>query len=153
MSYDQPFDLDGWNGYPAARARFDAMLERLAGNVIVLSGDSHAFWANQLQDLGGARRLAAEFGTSAISSGSDGDEAGGFQLGEVFMKQNREVVFCDQLAKGYIRLTLTHDAATAEMIAVEIDRKPYAARVLARWGLSPTPGPGVGEIRRLPAQA
>ena len=151
MSYDQPFDLDGWDGYPAARARFDAMLEKLAGNVIVVSGDSHAFWTNELRDAGGDKRLAAEFGTSAISSPSDGDDAAGFQLGEVFMKQNREVVFCDQLAKGYVRLTLTHETATAEMIAVEIDRKPYAAKVLARWGLSPSKGPGIGEIRRLPA--
>jgi alkaline phosphatase D len=153
MSYDQPYDLDGWDGYPAARARFDAMLEKLAGNVIVVSGDSHAFWTNQLQDAGGTKRLAVEFGTSAISSPSDGDDAGGFQLGDVFMKQNREVLFCDQLAKGYVRLTLTHEAATAEMIAVEIDRKPYASKVLARWGLSPTKGPGIAEIRRLPDQA
>jgi len=150
-SYDQPFDLDGWDGYPAARARFDAMLETLAGNVIVVSGDSHAFWTNQLLDAGGTQRLAAEFGTSAISSPSMGDEAGGFQLGEVFMRQNREVIFCDQLAKGYVRLQLTHAAAQADMIAVEIDRKPYAARVLARWELEPTAGPGIGEIRRLPA--
>ena len=152
MSYDQPFDLDGWDGYPAARRRFDALLETLSGNVIVVSGDSHAFWTNQLQDSGGTRRLAAEFGTSSVTSPSSAEEAG-FQLGDVFAKQNREVMFCDQLAKGYIRLTLTRQAAVAEMIAVEIDRKPYAAKILARWGLAPTPGPGIGEIHRLPAEA
>jgi len=152
LSFDQPYDLDGWDGYPAARARFDTMLERLAGNVIVVSGDSHAFWTNELRDAGGAKRLAVEFGTSSITSPTGGEEAG-FQLGEVFMKQNREVTFCDQLAKGYIRLELTHAAATAEMIAVQIDRKPYEAKVLARWRLTPTQGPGAGELARLPAPA
>jgi alkaline phosphatase D len=152
-SYDQPFDLDGWNGYPAARARFDAMLEKLSGNVVLVSGDSHAFWANQLQDAAGTRKLAVEFGTSAITSPSSGDEAGGFQLGDVFAKQNREVTFCDFLAKGYVRLELTHGAAIADMIAVEIDRKPYAAKLLARWRLEPTTGLGAGALSRLPAPA
>ena len=150
-SYDLPFDLDGWDGYPAARGRMDAIFRSSGGNTVVVSGDSHAFWVNQLHDASGAQRVAAEFGTSSVTSPSLGDEAGGFQLGEVFMKQNREVMFCDQLAKGYVRLTLTHDAAVAEMVAVEIDRKPYASKILARWALSPTRGPGIGEIRRLPA--
>jgi alkaline phosphatase D len=147
-SFDAPFDLDGWDGYPAARARFDAMLERLpAGNPIVVSGDSHAFWANQLQDIEGKRDLAVEFGTSAITSPSIG-EAVGFQLGQVFMRQDREVTFCDQLAKGYIRLELTHEAAVGRMIAVDILAKPYQAHDLATWTLAPTPGPGVGKLRR-----
>jgi alkaline phosphatase D len=153
-SYDQPFDLDGWDGYPAARARFDAMVAGLpGGNTIVVSGDSHAFWTNQLHDAAGAQRLALEFGTSAISSPSLGDGAGGFQLGEVFMRQNPEVTFCDQLAKGYVRLELTHQGAVADMVAVQIDRKPYASRILARWSLAPTPGPGVAEVQRLPSPA
>ncbi len=152
-SYDQPFDLDGWDGYPAARARFDAILENLPGNVVVVSGDSHAFWANALKDAGGTKRLAAEFGTSAISSPSTGDEFGGFQLGDIFMRQNPEILFCDHLAKGYVRLTLTHETAMTEMVGVEIDRKPYASRTVARWAVSPTPGPGIGEIRRLPVES
>ncbi len=149
-SYDQPFDLDGWDGYPAARTRFDTMVQGLGGgNVVVISGDSHAFWANRLQPQGGSAPLAVEFGTSAITSPSIADEAGGFQLGPVFTAQNREVAFCDQLAKGCLRLELTPNSATARMIAVEIDAKPYRAHELAAWRLAPTPGPGVGPLQRL----
>jgi alkaline phosphatase D len=149
MSYDQPFDLDGWDGYPAARARFDEILKSLGGgNTVVISGDSHAFWANQLFDQAGAVRVALELGTGPITSPSIG-EGLGFQLGDVFMAQNKEVVFCDQLRKGYIRLTLTPDAATGEMIAVPIDAKPYTSEVLATWKLRPTPGVGVGPIERV----
>ena len=119
------------------------------GNVIVVSGDSHAFWANRLQPQGGGAALAIEFGTSAITSPSIADEAGGFQLGPVFMAQNREVAFCDQLAKGYVRLELTAATVTARMIAVEIDRKPYQARELAAWRLDATAGPGVGPLKRI----
>ena len=149
-SYDQPFDLDGWDGYPAARARFDRLVQGLGGgNVILVSGDSHAFWANRLQPQAGGADLAVEFGTSAVTSPSIGDEAGGVQLGPVFMAQNREVAFCDQLAKGYVRLELTPTSAVARMIAVEIDVKPYRAHELAAWRLAPTPGAGVGPLQRL----
>jgi alkaline phosphatase D len=149
MSYDQPFDLDGWDGYPAARARFDEILKSLGGgNTVVVSGDSHAFWANQLFDKAGEVRVALELGTSSITSPSIGDGAG-FQLGAVFMAQNKEVMFCDQLRKGYVRLTLTPETAQGEMIAVPIDAKPYTSEVLATWKLRPTPGVGVGPIERV----
>jgi len=149
MSYDQPFDLDGWDGYPAARARFDGILKGLGGgNPIVVSGDSHAFWLNQLRDLSGGPTLAVEFGVSAITSPSIGEYAG-FQLGDAFVAQKGEVTFCDQLAKGYVRLTLTHEAAQGELIAVPIMEKPYEASVLAAWRLRPTPGVGIGAIERV----
>jgi alkaline phosphatase D len=149
MSYGQPFDLDGWDGYPAARARFDTILKSLGGgNPVVLSGDSHAFWLNELRDAKGGPALAVEFGVSSVTSPSIGDYAG-FQLGDVFVAQKGEVVFCDQLAKGYVRLTLTPEAATGEMIAVPILAKPYAAKTLAAWRLKPTQGPGAPEIIKL----
>ncbi len=149
MSFGQPFDLDGWDGYPAARARFDAICERLGGgNVFVFSGDSHAFWANQLHDASGARPVAAEIGVSSVTSPSIGDSAG-FQLGAVLSSQNKEVLFNDQLAKGYVRLTLTREHATADMMAVTIAAKPYEAKVLASWRLEPTAGAGVGPLRKV----
>jgi alkaline phosphatase D len=148
-SYDLPFDLDGWDGYPAARARMDAIFQRAAGNTVVVSGDSHAFWVNQLRDAPGAQRVAAEFGASSVTSPSLGDEIGGFQLGQVFMAQNPEVSFCDQLAKGYVRLTLTKAAAVGELIQVEIDRKPYRSGILGAWRLRPSQGPGVGPLERI----
>jgi alkaline phosphatase D len=148
-SYDLPFDLDGWDGYPAARARMDGIYRNSGGNTVVVSGDSHAFWVNQLHDAGGAQRVAAEFGVSAVSSPSIADEAGGFQLGQVFMAQNPEVTFCDQLAKGYVRLTLTREAAVGELVQVQIDAKPYQSGVLGAWRLRPTKGPGVGPLEKL----
>jgi alkaline phosphatase D len=148
-SYDLPFDLDGWDGYPAARARMDAIFASAGGgNAIVVSGDSHAFWVNQLHDAAGRKRLAAEFGVSAVTSPSIGDEGGGFQLGEVFMHQDPEVSFCDQLAKGYVRLTLRPDVAVGELVQVPIDAKPYQAKVLGTWRLKPTQGVGIAPLEK-----
>jgi alkaline phosphatase D len=148
LTYPIPFDLDAWNGYPAARERtYRALASAPAANPIVLSGDSHAFWVNALHDAAGAR-VAAEFGTSSITSPSPGDEYG-LQLGDVFTGQNKEVLFCDQRAKGYVLLTLTPAEARAQLIAVTPHEKPYTAETLATYLLAPATGEGPGALKRV----
>ena len=66
-----PFNLDAWDGYPAARERLYAGFKRAGSRPLVLSGDSHAFWANNLSDAEGMP-VAVEFGTSAIMSRGSG---------------------------------------------------------------------------------
>lgn len=124
-----PFNLDAWDGYPAARERLYATFRRAGTRPIILSGDSHAAWSNDLYDDGGTL-VAAEFGATAITSPSYGSLLPG--LGSVLAEANREVVFCDQDAKGYTLLTLTPEAVTAEHVAVStILQKPFARRVAA----------------------
>ena len=148
FTYPTPFDLDGWNGYTAARERvYDALTAAGGGNPIVLSGDSHAFWVNELHDAKG-RRVAVEFGTSSITSPSMGDYAG-FQIGKVFEAQNPEVKLNGQLSKGYIKLTLTPTEARAELTGVTIAAKPYEAKVLSTWRVAATPGVGVGPVEKV----
>ncbi len=67
---------DGWDGYPAARARlFGALSASKAANPVVLAGDVHTFYASDLQndfDRPASKRnpvIATEFcGTSVTSS-------------------------------------------------------------------------------------
>lgn len=128
-----PFNLDSWDGYPVARERLYAQFAQAGVQPIVLAGDSHAFWVNELKDASGARR-GAEFGTSSISSPSPGDAVGAIPLGALLDQANPEVVHCDQKAKGFLTLTVTRDAATAELIAVStILAKPFETRSLGRW--------------------
>jgi len=125
-----PFNLDAWDGYPAARERLYASFRRAGSRPIVLAGDSHASWSNDLYDEAGTL-VAAEFGCTAITSPSYGSLLPG--LGVALMHANREVAFCDQDAKGYTLLTLTPDAATAEHVAVStVFAKPFERRILAR---------------------
>ena len=129
-----PFNLDAWDGYPTARERLYRAFKAANVQPIVLAGDSHAFWVNDLKDDAGERR-AVEFGTSSISSPSPGDAiGGGFPLGQLLTATNPEVVFCDQSAKGFILLTLDRTTARAELTAVStILAKPYQTRVLKSW--------------------
>ena len=130
-----PFNLDAWDGYPAGRERLYAAFAEAGVQPIVLAGDSHAFWVNELKDASGARR-AIEFGTSAVSSPSIGDAIGGFPLGAALMQTNDEVVFCDQSAKGFIVVTLTADRAEAVLMKVStIFAKPFDVSTLKRFSL------------------
>jgi alkaline phosphatase D len=132
-----PFDLDAWDGYPAARERLYAAFREAGAHPIVVSGDSHAFWANNLYDDGG-QLVASEFGTSSITSPSDEEELGGIPLGKMLQEANKEVVYCNQKAKGYILLTLTRDNARADLVAVStILAKPYEAKTIATFDVAP----------------
>jgi alkaline phosphatase D len=99
----------------------------------VLSGDSHAFWVNDLHDQAGAR-IGAEFGATAVSSPGVCDYAPGLPVNAAFEHANPEVRFCDHGAKGFILLTLTREAATAELVTVSTVRiRRYRTRVLRRY--------------------
>ena len=149
FTYDIPFDLDGWDGYPAARERMYDAIKVSNANAVIVSGDSHAFWVNQLYDASGALKVAAEIGVSSVTSPSFGDYLPGVDLGKVLMDQNKEILFSDQLKKGYTLLTITREAVIAEHVAVEKLMKPYGASTLVRYRVLPADGPGIGEIEKV----
>jgi len=147
-----PFNLDSWDGYPAGRERLYETMKQAGVEPIVLAGDSHAFWVNELYDNGGERR-GVEFGTSSISSPSPGDMVGGLPLGLALEAANPEVKFCDQASKGYVLLTLDRDQAVGELRAVStIMAKPYENRTVKRYRMARTDtGPGALEDVTAPA--
>ena len=63
-----PADLDTWDGYPAARERFYQLAkDQEAKDLLVLSGDSHSYWANALYDTNN-KNMGVELGATGISS-------------------------------------------------------------------------------------
>lgn len=130
-----PFNFDAWDGYPPARERLYAAFKRAGSKPIVLAGDSHAGWANDLYDDTGTL-VASEFGATAITSPSYGSLLPG--LGTALAEANPEVTYCDQDGKGYTLLTLTPDAATAEFVTVStILKKPFTRAVAATYRAAP----------------
>lgn len=128
-----PFNFDSWDGYPAARERLYATFRQAGSRPLVLSGDSHAAWANDLYDESG-KMVAAEIGATAITSPSYGALLPGF--GELLAKVNPEVAFCDQDNKGYAMVTLTPTEATAQFITVStVLAKPFGRSVAATFSL------------------
>jgi alkaline phosphatase D len=99
---------EDWNGYPAARQR---LLEQLAvtrlGNPVVLGGDIHSFWANDLKrdfDDPAAPVVAAEFvGTSVTSHGPPHEKF------LAWIADNPHVRFFDSRKRGYVSAELRRD--------------------------------------------
>lgn len=144
-----PYDLDAWDGYPAARERLYETFKSVKATPIVLSGDSHAFWVNELYDASGQNRVAAEFGATGVTSPGIGDIFVGAPINEAFDERNREVLFTDHHAKGFVLLTLTREAATADIVAVSTIYAPKAeTRVLKRYRVEPAPV-GLGAVTEI----
>lgn len=114
-----PWNLDAWDGYPAERERFYDLVKASGARAIVMSGDSHCAWANQLCDAAG-QPVAAEIGVTAVSSPTRWLDAWlpDLHLAETFAVQNAEVLAADDAYNGFVRLTLTHADMQAEWMAV-----------------------------------
>lgn len=121
-THDLPWNLDSWSGYPAARARLLAMCESQANNAIVLAGDSHNCWLN---NLGGA----VEFATGSVTSPGFERALPGGEPGarEALMREaNPALAWCDATHRGYGALLFTPGACAAEWRAFADVRAPGA---------------------------
>ena len=133
---DLPFYLDTWDGYPAARERFyDLCRNAGATDLIVLTGDSHAFWANELFNDSN-QAMGVELGTTGITSPGDFESygpQGATAFDRLVYEHNREVVWTDCRHRGFIKLVLTQESAKAEYIVVDnVQSEQYRSSVLRR---------------------
>ncbi|QKG70799.1 alkaline phosphatase D family protein [Erythrobacter mangrovi] len=110
-----PFNMDAWDGYPAARARvFEAALTADA-NLISLAGDTHNAWAFDL-DLDGAP-VGIEFGVQSVAS--PGLESSLPQIpAETLVRStvegNSQLKWMDASQRGYMAVELRPGSATSE---------------------------------------
>lgn len=107
---EQPFNTDQWDGFPAERNRFYDLVEAEGvDNLVVLTGDLHTSWANDLEDsLHGS--IGVEFVTPSVTSPSVG-----LPLGESLLQyENPHVRFLDLWQHGYMVIGLDHHQATCD---------------------------------------
>jgi alkaline phosphatase D len=143
-----PYGLDMWDGYPADRERVYDQFKQAKARPIVISGDSHAFWANELADASG-RRVACEFGGTSITSNGADDGFKGLQMGPGFVKASPEVKFCDQGAKGFVVLTFAKDAVRSDLMAVStIASKTFTTKALKTYRVTPD-GAGISGLKEV----
>ena len=126
---DLPLYLDTWDGYPIAREKlYDLCRECGACDLIVLTGDSHAFWANELFNIGN-QSMGVELGTTGVTSPGDFEiygPQGAVAIDKLVAEHNREVVWTDCTRRGFVKLILTQDSAQADYIAVNtVDSEKY----------------------------
>ncbi len=131
---DLPIYLDTWDGYPLAREDFYQISKNVDVNdLLVLTGDSHAFWQNELFDCSG-KKMGLELGVAAITSPGDfvslGND-GATLINNQLAKHNKEIVWTNSQYNGYLRLKLTADKGRAEYISVtDISSKKYDVKVI-----------------------
>jgi phosphodiesterase/alkaline phosphatase D-like protein len=118
-----PVNLDAWDGYPAARERFyDMVRDAGAKGMIVVTGDTHTWWANDLVDRSGGH-MGVELGAHSVTSPSpyrneflDGK---GAEYALLTNRENKDIRFISGEYHGFIDLTITREAARAEYTAVD----------------------------------
>jgi alkaline phosphatase D len=109
--------VDDWNGYPAARTRLLAHLHAAqVTNPIVVSGDIHSFWANDLKlDFADPASpvVASEFvGTSVSAHPPPYDKF------IEFLPDNPHVRYFESRRRGYATLDIEPDRVTARFRAL-----------------------------------
>ncbi|HEX2150704.1 MAG TPA: alkaline phosphatase D family protein, partial [Stellaceae bacterium] len=114
---------EDWNGYPAARTRLlRQVAETRLANPVVLGGDIHSFWANDLKldfDDPEAAVIASEFITSSVTS--DGPSHKKFTA---WAADNPHVRFFDSRKRGYAIAELHPERLEVAFRAVANVRDP-----------------------------
>lgn len=151
-SIGMPWNLDAWDGYPAARTRFLETCVAHGSNVAVLGGDSHNTWLNNLS-LPNATRLAAiEFAGASITSPGLERTLSAAAPGAreaMMMSKNPGLAWCDVTNRGYATLRFTRAACESEWVAYADVQTPQAgAPTITRMqsAASASAGPGAWSV-------
>ncbi|MBT2333004.1 alkaline phosphatase D family protein [Variovorax paradoxus] len=145
-----PYNLDAWDGYPAARDAVLAMARSQGKNLISLAGDTHNAWAGNLTDPSG-QRVGVEFGTSSVSSP-------GFEralpliannlLADGFLRMVDDLRYAETSKRGYAVVTLTPAEARCDYVEIStVFSRDYSVRTAATVRALP----GTGNLQVLVA--
>ncbi len=123
LLFGQPLNEDQWDGYPAERAKlFSHIMGNQIDNVVVLTGDFHASFANDLpqdinqyEDATGAGSVAVEFVTPAIASSES--DFGGVPF-SIVKSNDPHVQYADFTQRGYIILDVTEEKVQGDFYYV-----------------------------------
>lgn len=116
------FNADQWDGYAPSRDRlFQTIVDNAIDDVVVLTGDIHTSWGNDLaldpydpevyDPATGSGSIAVEIVTPGITS--PGLEGGSF-IGRFLQDINKHVKFVDLERRGYVVLDITAERMQAE---------------------------------------
>ena len=137
-----PINMDSWDGYPINRETLLQTIRATGKKLVVLSGDSHNAWFNDLRTLDGANKVGVEFATSSVTA--PGYESAG--LGELAAYIDGSAVaagvngtragliddvnYVDTKKRGYLLMTVTDANVKGEFVFVDTVRSTaYTARV------------------------
>lgn len=146
----RPVDTDAWDGYPTARDKLLAAIERLGiRDLVVLTGDAHQSWASELHRDPFASpptgALAVELITPAVSSPPPRNPP---NLERV-MATHPHVRWADVTRRGYLEVEITKERAVARWWLVDGVAEPDERAAVAA---ELTIGRGVASLVREPSR-
>jgi len=128
-----PWNLDAWDGFPAARQRLYAAAAEAGARLVTFTGDTHTAWANNLHDSRGVLR-GVEFGCTSVTSSGLGDVLPVEDLGQQFAEVNEDVAFHDPFGRGYTLVTLTPETVEAAFVKLStVQAADYDSQTVARF--------------------
>jgi alkaline phosphatase D len=139
--YNMPVYPDSWDGYPLARETFyNALSQAGVKDMLVLTGDAHEFWVNELTSEAG-EKLGMELVTSSVSSETLtaylGDGTADHNL--LLTQSNPDARYYNALINGYIDLTLSPKKAKVKMVGIStVESRDYEAFYAAQFTLRPS---------------
>lgn len=112
-----PYNLDAWDGYGAAREQLLASAKQANARLVVLAGDTHNAWANELADAEGDA-IGVELATSSVSSpgledflGLEQADYAGFEAALVDLISGLK--YNNVGDRGFLILDITHEQINA----------------------------------------
>ena len=125
------YNLDAWDGYPAAREIVLATAAQLKKRLLVLAGDTHNAWHSDLTLMSG-QKVGEEFATSSVSS--PGLEAylslPPAQVKAIFEGVVKDLKWMDSSRRGYLKLTVNANQVQGEWFFIDtITSKSYKVDV------------------------
>ena len=113
-----PYNLDAWDGYAYEREVIFGLARALDKNLVVLAGDTHNAWANNLKTQAG-EPVGVEFATAGVTS--PGLESYlGLPAAAIPQAEQAITLLVDELQylnasqRGYLVVTFTEDQARAD---------------------------------------
>lgn len=123
LEQQMPYNLDAWDGYPAARESLYQAAEAAGKPLVVLSGDTHNAWHNKLLNAQG-QQVGVEFATSSVSSPGieyylklDDEQAP--KVAEAFSLLIDDLQYCNLHQRGFMNLTITHQQMEVEWVFID----------------------------------
>ncbi|EID53796.1 alkaline phosphatase D family protein [Saccharomonospora xinjiangensis] len=139
--------MDAWDGYRGSRERIsDGWVEAGVRNPVVLTGDVHTHWANELKaDYANPDSpvIGTELVTSSITSGGNGADSDPAEHPD--LRRNPHIRFRNN-QRGYVRTHISREELRADFRVVEYVTRPGApVRTRASFVIADR-HPGLSEV-------
>lgn len=119
-----PYNLDAWDGYAYEREYLLELSKFMNVNLVVLAGDTHNAWANDLKTLSGDQ-VGVEFATASVSSpGLEdylqiADRATSAQYEAGITNLVDGLSYCNFYDRGYMLVSFSHSEVRADWVFVD----------------------------------